>query len=285
MPWRTAKKSNLNDLVSFLAPRESTCVSFTSRLLEHARGEGPVLPGRFSGTIHLFRTEGSPIAAAAFRTSFGLILPVFDDNLPVDSGEVGALVTRFSPVTSLMGLAYSVDALACHIEASPRERREYYLMVRPASPFSLPPPPFPGISARPAFSEDASVLFPLQCAYEKEEVLLVGDRLNAAASRILLEKSLKKETVWLAEYRGAVIAKAGTNARGFLWDQLGGIFVGNEFRSRGVGRWIVANLISALSREGKGTCLFVKKTNTGAITMYRRLGFEIRENFSISYYR
>jgi GNAT superfamily N-acetyltransferase len=285
MGWRTARKTDLNDLLSFLLPREAPCVAFTSRL--RSRGK-PSLPGRLSGSVLIRREGRAPIEGAVLRTHYGLLMPVFGDGSAVPADRKRESLQDIAlpgPAASVMGLAADVAALLEALPGTIREIRNYYLMLRRASPPTLPPAPDPELRARPALPEDAPALFPLQSAYEKEEVLLDGDRFNPAAARILLERSLRDEIIWMAEYRGTPIAKAGTNARGFEWDQLGGIFVNKDWRKRGVGTWLVASLVSELAAGGRNSCLFVKKANATAIGLYRRLGFEIIDNYTIAYYK
>jgi uncharacterized protein len=281
MGWRAARKTDLNDLLSFLLPREAPCVAFTSRLRERGK---PALPGRLRGSVLIFREGRAPIRGAVLRTSYGLLMPVFGEGAAELGAEAARIIAAAGPAASVMGLSADVSPLLEALPGAIRETRNYYLMLRRAAPLALPATPDPELRARPASGEDASALFPLQSAYEKEEVLLAGDRFNAAAARVILERSLRDEIVWTAEYRGTPVAKAGTNARGFAWDQLGGIFVNKDWRGRGLGTWLVASLLSSLAAEGRNASLFVKKTNTAAIAMYRRLGFEIRDNFAIAYY-
>jgi hypothetical protein len=77
------------------------------------------------------------------------------------------------------------------------------------------------------------------------------------------------------------IAKAATNARGLVFDQIGGVFTLPRYRGLGVGRAVVEFLLSGLS---KPTSLFVKQHNQAAIRMYARLGYVVEDPFTISYY-
>ncbi len=161
---------------------------------------------------------------------------------------------------------------------------EYFLMVqeRKGSYDSSRLPD--RLSIRRAGIEDTESLFPLQRDYEKEEVLLPGDRFDSSTSRHHLRMNLIEQMIFVAELDGEPVAKAGTNARGFLFDQIGGVFTRSDLRRRGIGAALMTRLMNAVSREGRSCCLFVKQHNAAAIAMYRRLGYLIRDEFRITYY-
>jgi hypothetical protein len=102
--------------------------------------------------------------------------------------------------------------------------------------------------------------------------------------RNLLKASLKNELTYYAEHRGNVVAKAGTNARGFRFDQLGGVFTAPAYRNRGVAARVLAALLRDANKDGRRACLFVKDHNAAAVRLYEKLGFQIRDRFRIAYF-
>jgi predicted GNAT family acetyltransferase len=80
------------------------------------------------------------------------------------------------------------------------------------------------------------------------------------------------------------LSKAGTNARGFDADQIGGVFTVEEERGRGLARRVMDALLGRIFQEKSQASLFVKKLNPAAVTLYRRLGFRELEDFRISYF-
>ena len=120
--------------------------------------------------------------------------------------------------------------------------------------------------------------------YEIEEVLLNPSRFNSTAAQILLKKNLKTEIIYYAEYKGSAIAKAGTNARGIFFNQIGGVYTVPKFRGRGVADNLLRTLMEKIKSDNKQASLFVKKENNAAIKLYIRAGFSYCGNYRISYF-
>jgi len=126
---------------------------------------------------------------------------------------------------------------------------------------------------RRARPEDLGALYPLQEAYEREEVLTPIHEFNAAASRAALARSLELQLVYVAVEDGRIVAKAGTNARGFGVDQIGGVYTIPERRGRGLATALMAALLGEIRRAGRCVALFVKPGNAAALALYRALAF------------
>jgi len=107
---------------------------------------------------------------------------------------------------------------------------------------------------------------------------------DPAACRATQAKNLKTQLVYLATVHGRVVARAQTNARGWVFDQIGGIFVDPEFRGLGLGRGVVDALVSDLAVRGRGVSLFVKKINSVARSLYLSMGFCISRDYRVSYF-
>jgi predicted GNAT family acetyltransferase len=142
-----------------------------------------------------------------------------------------------------------------------------------------------GLSILRAEPGDCSRLFPLQFEYEREEVILDGAFHNPETTMACLRQSLTTQTTLYARCDGTPVAKAGTNAKGFTCQQLGGIYTLPEYRSRGIASALVSRLCSLIAFEAPTVSLFVKTQNAAAIAVYRRLGFKNIDRFRISYYR
>lgn len=161
-----------------------------------------------------------------------------------------------------------------------QHRVEYQFLVRPAQ--ALVVPRGPGVVRR-AEPSDANALFALQEGYEKEEVLFDAADFHPLASRLHLGKLLKGQEIAGLWENGRPIAKAGTNALTADWAQIGGVYTRPEHRGRGCQTHLMAFLLQRLADQGRGACLFVKKANLTAISLYQRLGFTNAGEFLITY--
>lgn len=131
---------------------------------------------------------------------------------------------------------------------------------------------------------DFDDLFPIQKAYEIEEVLVKKDSFNEKNSRILLRRSIQNAEVFGVRYNGRVIAKASINAKGMNCIQLGGIFTDMAFRNKGIATYLVKHLTHRFKKDGKTIVLFVKKVNSTAISVYINCGFATFGDYKILYY-
>ena len=111
------------------------------------------------------------------------------------------------------------------------ERRDY----RP--PEQEPGPRACGC-ARPGRRTPAA-LYPLQRDYELEEVLIEPGHFDPQTCLANLRSTLRRQIVILAEQDGRPVSKAGTNARGFDADQIGGVFTVEGQRGRGLARRVM----------------------------------------------
>lgn len=156
----------------------------------------------------------------------------------------------------------------------------YDFLVRPRGPV-------PGATvrgeARPVREAEAEALFPLQEAYEKEEVLFEPGEFQALASRLHFQKVVRQQEVLGLWEGGRPVAKAGTNALTGHWGQIGGVYTRPEFRGQGFQKSLMSALLARLEGQGRGACLFVKKANLAAGSLYRSLGFAFETDFTILY--
>jgi len=226
------------------------------------------------------------IYGAFFISSTGLAIPVFDMKFYTalyDSRSLGALVKKHGrSIQTIMGNKPSVEAVELMLARSNTVGIDYYLMVAHGTHEACIDSP-PNLSIKQASIEDTGGLIPLQRDYEKEEVLLNPDRYEPATTHAILRRSLKTQLVYMAQLDGKTVAKAGTNARGLNYDQIGGVFTVKAYRNRGIAAALMNVLLRKIDGMGKKACLFVKTGNSAALKLYENVGFQIIGRFRIAY--
>ena len=285
MSWAFAEKKDIPETRKLLTAREWECAALTGRLKDrHGRLE---IPDPAKARLALRREDGH-IRQALYMASSGLTIPYLPGLDLADSNEADALRDIFfqawGTVSVLVGLKAFVDAFGSCVRARPVTCVDYYLMR------ALEPPPgassleIPQIQTRQAQGKDFEALLPLQEAYAKEEILINPDDFDMAKTRKELKYSLTNHIIYIALANGQIIAKGGTNSRGFTYDQIGGVYTCPEYRRKRVARFLMNNLLTHIFSQGKRACLFVKTHNLPAIRLYDSLGFRIAENYRISYF-
>ena len=141
------------------------------------------------------------------------------------------------------------------------------------------------LSIERATENDLTELFPLHLDYENTEVAYEGRPINPAVCKLSLHTRLTTEYIYKVSADGRIVAKAGTNAQGFHWFQIGGVYTLPAYRNRGLAAAAVAHLINTHSAEAHGFALFVKSANTAALRVYEKLGFEQCGLFRMSYWK
>lgn len=131
---------------------------------------------------------------------------------------------------------------------------------------------------------DFDAMFPIQKAYELEEVVTDRDSFNEKNSRILLRRNIQSGEVFGVRYNNRIVAKASINAKGVNCIQLGGIFTELTLRNRGIATYLVKTLTHRFQKEGKTIVLFVKNVNSIALSVYEKCGFATFNDYKIMYF-
>jgi predicted GNAT family acetyltransferase len=174
----------------------------------------------------------------------------------------------------LQALGYAmIDGINYHLMALDRKPAAETLRAGP-----------PELIVRKPVPEDLEAIFPLQAAYEQEEVLPRGTAFSPRNCRLSLAHILNRERILVAELDSRIVGKINTNAESFTRCQIGGVYVLPEYRGRGIATRMTAVLAAELNAAGRGLSLFVKTRNTTALAVYHRIGFEVRGDYRICYY-
>jgi predicted GNAT family acetyltransferase len=214
------------------------------------------------------------------------VFPIFPDPASDRDAEISLFTSSFSPA-SVVGMAGDVARYESALRLAPKATVAYRMMARAggrAAPLDAATPIRPGLTIRRACPGDLCALLPLQEAYEREEVLTSMHEFNPAACKASLARALERQLVFAAEEAGVIIGKAGTNARGFAVDQIGGVYTLPARRGRGIANALMAALLSEISFQGRSPALFVKLTNGAARALYRGLGFEDIGDYRADYF-
>lgn len=297
MAWELARPSDLDDLVAFLTIDEWGHVAFSSRIVNR----GMPNPHRIS--VHVNRVAGgsSRFREAVFVGRGGLILPVLTGSNDLSPRrDIGSLLDNGSrSLHSIMGLRADVARVQGALDRTPRAVIDYHLMVLDPLRFADGGDPTaerreereavdhaegPTLRIKRARPKDLLALFPLQREYEKEEVLLDPEQFNATATYMHLQQHIKREVIFYAASGRRIVAKAGTNAQGIRFSQIGGVYTVHDLRNRGIAARLMSRLIAHLLEHRREVCLFVKPENSAAVSLYQRLGFRRRDVFRITYY-
>jgi len=298
--WRRAVGADIPALSAFLREGEERRVGFSGRLLREA-GFGASasvrLPSPLRGAVWLVDVEdasatapsasaGPEVAGAVLCHPSRLVFPIFPASSDDREAGISLLASAFSPA-SVTGMTEDVERYESALGLEPLASVAYRMMAgaeRERRPLDATVPGHAELSIRRVSPADLPALLPLQEAYEREEVLTRIHRFNPAACKASLARALERQLVFAAEEGGVMIAKAGTNARGFAVDQIGGVYTLPARRGRGIAFALMATLLSEISYQGRSPALFVKPSNAAARALYRGLGFEDIGDYRADYF-
>jgi len=282
--WKIAKPQDYEDIETFLKTHEPYLVAAASRFITYRQRKNR---SSFPNRDHMLigRDEDGRIGAFIFRS--GQILHPFF--LHYEEERARRIFRRFinlplsKRIYSLQGLERDVLIAEAVLEEEDYHMQDQfdYVLMHLAEPVRMPPRP-EGLKL--IDKPETDLVYPLQAAYEQEEVLPTHSTFHEAYCRKGVEKILSEETLVLADYRGVPAAKANTNATAYTYRQIGGVYVKPEFRGRGIGSFVVASLVEGIQKQGFSASLFVKKRNIPALRIYEKLGFINIGSYKIVYY-
>ena len=282
MEWKLVARPGVAALERFLSEHEPAAVAVSERVRRAYLDKRL----RSGGRVYLIPGEAAVYhGPGGFFSPFGLSRISPEGRRARLLADIRKITGSFLRLHSIMGATEDVRLLESALSSDVRHRIDYDLLSLPWQSFPpIEPPPDPELHVFHPRPAQWRRLLPLQIAYEMEEVLLPGRRAHPSTSRANLTHSLNTQIVLAATYRGAVVARVATNARGYRGDQVGGVYTDPAWRGRGVARWLMTRLLADLRQHERNASLFVKLDNRPAQKLYRNLGFTFVSDFRISYY-
>lgn len=279
-------RENFTACVDFLAPREFRCVTLTSQLC--VDGKPSKSPEKLKNLMCLCVTDDtgtlSRVDGVVYRTPTGILLHCLDEEADLAPYEKAleewlSTVTVYSIIGTRSGSLYLEDRIPRTYDRA----IDYQLMAVDTLPTEAQCR-IEGLTIERASEKNAEELLPLQESYEREEVVPPGNTFNREACLANLALNLRKQHIYLLRENGVCIAKAGTNAQGLRWDQIGGVYTEVPWRGRGIASAMVAHIARERMTKGRKIVLFVKTANLFAQKAYKNAGFLPEILFRITYY-
>jgi ribosomal protein S18 acetylase RimI-like enzyme len=281
--WHSVKKRDLprgqipQAVETFLRKQERCCVPACACFRRLAK----------TGHVWYLPDETGNIVSLLMHKR-GSLIPVLGENRQVPAPRFLRYFMSLVPIHSVQGLirdAEIFEGFLIKAGRRPTSRGAYDLMYmdREPQPALLQKGP-PGLTLRVPERADIEAMFPLQKAYEEAEVLPPDAVFSPAACRLTLERIVTREHALVACIGSHIVGKVNTNAESFSRSQIGGVYVDDHYRGLGIGAAMIAAFVHDLIAEGKGVSLFVKKQNTAAKALYRRIGFMGAGDYRITYF-
>lgn len=275
--------------LEFLKTREHRAISLASNLAPEGklRTTGPGIRDCFA----LSGDGSGAIDGLILLTSTGILLHCLDEGAESCADLVSR---RLAParIRCILGAEPGTGFLESLVGSRANRKIDYRLMTLTSSPReAVPDEDFEALSTdsqelciRRCGISDAPVLLPLQEGYEREEVVPPGDSFSREACLANLSRTLSSQFVFAAFVGRDPAAKAGTNAQGISWNQLGGVYTVPSWRGQGLASALVRHVAGERMKAGKKIALFVKIRNESAIHVYEKVGFTPDIPFTILYY-
>ncbi len=284
-------ESSLYETVKFITRDEQENITLSS--IFHKDGKCAI-PAAAVYKVFLFKdSDNGSLKGVTSLSNTGNILHCLKFTAEKEEKQFQKLISGEIPherIFCVMGEKKGTELIASSIKRKRQETRNYTLMHYEGNSKILLPPE--GLTLVKCGVQHLDSLIPLQKGYEFDEVLLSPDDFEEAASRLTLRKALREQIIYSlfaktssgSFEKTAPVAKAGTNAMGLNWFQLGGIYTVPRYRGLGCASFLAQTLAKKITEAGKKTALFVKDANIAAQKAYAKAGFVKDKPFEIIYY-
>ncbi|MGP1454858.1 MAG: GNAT family N-acetyltransferase [Treponema sp.] len=288
-----------HDALSYVKKHEYRCVNLAEQLLHCVQSTDN--PSYKHAAILYKQCRKERIVkeckAIVFLTNHDILLHCIDEELPLEIvHELAHLFLQealaCSHIHAIIGLRIHTVCLETVItdffKMSFAFSQDYYLMqcsniVRPFLDPMQVTLPFDCITVEKATVDDVASLFPLQTAYERDEVTYNGIEINPRVCKLALYAQVRKSFVYKVSVDSHIVAKAGINAFGINCFQIGGVYTLPEWRNHGLASFLVAHMVHAHLQEKAQAIIFVKLSNQAAVQVYTKVGFKHCGLFRLTY--
>ena len=270
-------------LQTFLEPWESSCVTLCSYVRKKKLEKMYVIIGDPEAL------EGPHIKGLFYLDKTLLYCIPDASNLP-DLLPALTVFLKDKPVSCLNGEAAAgeiiLQALKC-MNRIPYQTNHYNTMTLDIQP--LPPPEELScddeIKRCTDPQNDTELLLPLQKMYMAKEVAPQGKQVTDLEAGAQLKSILKDQLCFALYSDGEIVSKANTNAIGFNYVQLGGVYTHPLYRKNYYAWNLVYTICTRVMKTGRKISLFVKEKNNPAHTLYERIGFSANGQYIIAYFK
>jgi len=277
------KSSYKEPFLNFARNYEYKSISFISRM--NNKGQLHIPSSKIAKVFCEVSDTGlNQILNAIMITSGGIVMPLFSDNLPsheVIREMIKKIIDYKSKIFCILGITKDTEYIKNKLNYSSYSTTNYSLLKENTNTrFSIS---HTSLKVRKAKKKDTLILFSLEKAYLLEEVLQGNTQINHKAVLLNLKNTCADQSVYYGLFGKKIIAKVNTNGKGFGYNQIGGVYTIPEYRSQGISTCLMKTLLNDIHISGKKAVLYVKKENKPALALYKKIGFDIVDDYSAHY--
>lgn len=140
------------------------------------------------------------------------------------------------------------------------------------------------LSVEKCTEKDAERVFPLQVAFEKEEVVFDSELFDEDRCLAKFENFVEAGAVFVGKIKNTPLCKLTVSAEGKNCVLLGGVYTLPKYRNCGLAKALLNGVTQQFAARSKKCTLFVRTKNLAAIKVYEKTGFKKFCNFEIIYY-
>ena len=282
----SAQDFDFSLLQAFVEPWENTCVTLCSFIRKkkeklYVIADGPSTTSTGSGTptiLGIFYLDKTLLYCIPNAADLPDLLPTL--TVFLKDKQVSCLNGESSAGEIIL------QALNC-MNRTPYQTNHYNIMTLRSQPLAPPEELSCDDEIKRCTNPDADteLLLPLQKMYMAKEVAPQGKQVTDLEASAQLKSILKDQLCFALYSDGEIVSKANTNAIGFNYVQLGGVYTHPLYRKNYYAWNLVYTICTRVLKTGRKISLFVKEKNNPAHLLYERIGFLKAGEYQISYFK